>query len=356
MRHLGNAVVTGMMVVAMLAAATPARASSFGGFTFAAPKGYAVEAAVDHVTLTKVTGATFCSLTLFAVGLTLDAPAAAAARAWKEAVGDRFQTASVRPVAPLTTRRGLAVRLTRATLDDGEGTTFASLHHAVLLPGMSASVLLTSTTAATLEKCRPAARALLDSLVLDPASMAPSDPEARVETPVGTWGAGAPPPAPPEPLAPADPDALTLPASAPPGRPAAPVLVPASAQRQYVFAADGTYRFHAELTGGKLAAGQVRVVDEAGTYAVVGFQLALAPATATVVVRDAATSKPTPKVALEKVTYTWQKRYDASTNTWMLVLVPPRVTHRDGELGAVTGMPTAYVYAERTVPTWTVPP
>ena len=70
----------------------------------------------------------------------------------------------------------------------------------------------------------------------------------------------------------------------------------------------------------------------------------------------AATSKPTPKVALEKVTYTWQKLYDAATNTWMLVLVPPRVTLRDGELGTVAGMPTAYVYAERTVPAWTFPP
>ena len=353
MRHLGIAV-----VMVMLAAVTPARASSFGGVTYAAPKGYTLEVAADHVTLRKVTGATFCSLTVFAVGLTLEAPEGAAARAWKDAVGDRFQRSGVRPVAPLKTRRGLAVRLTRATLDDGEGNTFASLHHAVLWPGMSASVLLTSTSAATLEKCRPAARALLDSLVLDPASMGPADPEARVETPVGTWGAGAPPPPPPAPLAPADPDAATLPAAAPPGRPAAPVLVlvPVSAQRQYAFAGDGTYRFHAELTGGKLSAGHVRVLDEAGTYTVVGFLLTLAPATASVVVRDETTSKATPKVALEKVTYTWQKLYDASTNTWSLVLVPPRATARDGELGTAPGLPTAYAYAERTVPTWTFPP
>jgi len=55
---------------------------------------------------------------------------------------------------------------------------------------------------------------------------------------------------------------------------------------------------------------------------------------------------------LERVTYTWAKRYLVDSSSWALLLFPEDKTARDGELGTGTELELAYSYAEGATPAW----
>ncbi|MDX2087926.1 MAG: hypothetical protein SFX73_08755 [Kofleriaceae bacterium] len=311
-----------LAMVSVAVGVGPAAADTFGGWQYAAPKGYKLETHGNHISFTKVTAPTFCAIALFQARAAEEALVKEQAAEWENVIEKNFAATGTRRAPARKTKRTFGVQPTSAAIKDADGNEFAAQHYAISPPGMIASVLLTSSTPAALKKCEPVAMAFLDSLAIDSASAVHGDPEARVETPVGAWGADAT-------------DATS-----------------ALVVRHYTFAADGTYQFKSLVQGGKLKPAQYRIVDENGKYTVRGNQLTIAPAKATSTLHDETGAKPATKVALEKSTYTWTKQYVADENAWNLVLMPAKKTARDGELGAGE----RYVYSDRYQPAWPRPP
>lgn len=310
-----------LAMVSVVVGVGPAAADTFGGWTYTAPKGYKLEPHGDHLAFTKVTAPTFCSLALFQARSADDALVTEQTAEWQNVVEKNFTATGARRTVASKTKHAFGVQATVASITDADGNEFVAQHYAISPPGMIASVLLTSSTAASLKKCEPVAKAFLDSLALDAASAVQADPEARVETPVGGWGAD--------------------------GTDATTALV----VRHYTFAPDGTYVFKSLVQGGKLKPAQYRIVDENGKYTVVGNQLTLAPVKATSTLHDETGEKPASKVPLEKATYTWSKQYVENANAWNLVLMPAKKTARDGDFA--TG--AKYVYSDHYQPAWPKP-
>jgi hypothetical protein len=301
-----------MLLGSVILLGTTASADTFGGWHYTAPPGYAVEVNDDHVALTKVRGSTFCSIAVFEARA-LDGPVRAArAFEWHNIVTHQFK-ASVKRRTTMQTKQGVNVAGTTAALVDGEGNKYAAVHYAVMPPGMIGSVLLTSSTAASLKACEPIATSVVGTLSIDWSSPRFTDPEARVETPEGRWA------------------------------------VVGATRREYTFASDGSYRFHSETAD----ADRDRVIDEMGKYTLVGNRLTLTPRVATSAVVHAGIAKPVTRLPLEKTTYTWGKRYSPDTNTWQLVLAPNKATARDGKLPANDA---AYRYSDRVKPEWKFAP
>jgi len=285
-----------------------AHADTFGGWKYAAPPGYEVTVHPDHVALTKVTGPTFCSIAVFEASA-LDGPVLAArAFEWQNVVAHQFK-AKVSQRSTMQTKQGVDVAATMARLTDGDGNEYAAVHYVVMPPGMIGSVLVTSSTAASLKTCQPVATSVVRSLAIDWSSTRFTDPEARVETPEGRWA----------------------------------VVGPTS--REYTFSADGSFRFHSEAATGV----KDRVIDETGTYTLAGNQLTLTSRAATSTIIEDGVAGPATRLPLEKATYTWGKRYLADTNEWQLVLTPNKPTARDGKLPPNAA---AYQYSDRAKPTW----
>jgi hypothetical protein len=113
---------------------------------------------------------------------------------------------------------------------------------------------------------------------------------------------------------------------------------------QYIFAADGTYRYHSEAWGGSFNADWRYIVDEKGTWSVSGDQLTVTPKEVTGVVRDLqgnVTKKGGP--SLEKVTYRFQTTYFSGLRETQLVLTPPKGTDRDGAFASNPSFPGSYL-------------
>lgn len=267
MSHLST-----LLIASIVSLAGTAHADTFGGWQYAAPPGYTRQVSDDRVAFTKQTGATSCSLSLFEARAIEGSAAAESSIEWHNVVTHAF-SASVVKRATVQTKQGVTITATTAKLGAGEGDTFAATHYVVMPPGMVGSALLTSNSLASLRTCERAAMSFVSSLAIDWSAPKFTDPEARVETPIGQWATVGP------------------------------------TSREYTFASDGTYRFHSEGD---------RVVDEAGTYAWIGNQLTLKPRIA----------------KAEKTTYTWGKRYVVETGEWQLVLTPRKATKRDGQLPA----------------------
>ena len=299
------------LLVSVTLVGTAARADTFGGWQYTAPPGYAVQVDADHVAFTKLTGSTFCSIAVFEARELDRSVAAERAFEWQNIVAHTFD-ATVKRRATMQTKHGVNVAATTAALVDREGTKYAAVHYVVMPPGMIGSVLLTSTTAASLKACEPVATAVVGSLAIDWTSPRFTDPEARVETPEGRWA------------------------------------VTGATSREYTFSADGTFRFHSEASGGD----RHRVIDETGTYTVLGNQLTLTPLKATTALVESGVTKPA-RLPLEKTTYTWGKRYVVDTNEWQLVLTPTRATTRDGTLPPNAG---GYRYSDHAKPAWKFAP
>jgi hypothetical protein len=300
-----------LCIASVLLGTTAAAADTFAGWRYSSPPGYTVETSPDHVSLTKVAGSTFCSIAIFEPRTLESALPAEQTYEWRNVVTHTFST-TVKRFGSLRTRWG-AVATTTATLVDADGNRYAGIHYAVAPPGMIGSVLLTSSTHASLASCTGVATAVVRSLEIDWTAPRFVDPEARVETPLGRWA------------------------------------TVGDTNREYTFARDGTYRFHSETTGEPL-----RVLDESGAYTWVTDQLTLTPqivnaATITYGVGRIEIAK----AKLKKTTYSWTKRYIPETNEWRIVLTPRKATARDGKLPAGGA---SYQYSDRDHPAWKFAP
>lgn len=164
-----------ILLASVVLVGTSAHADTFGGWQYTAPPGYAVDANADRVAFTKITGSTFCSIAVFEVRA-LDGPVLKArAFEWYNVVGHQF-TAAVKRRTTMQTQHGLNVAATIAALVDIDGNEYAAVHYAVMPPGMIGSVLLTSSTAASLKACDPIATSVVGSLAIDWSS-----PDSRIQ-------------------------------------------------------------------------------------------------------------------------------------------------------------------------------
>lgn len=286
-----------------------ATAESFGGWVYAPPAGYTAEQLDGQVAWIQRGERSFCAISLFELRPLQASLAVETALQWHDVVTLTF-VPKVTHRATLQTTAGASVAATTATLVTADGTRYAGIHYAVKPPGMIGSVLVTSTSHAALRACERVATTVVRSLDVDWASPKFTDPEARVETPQGRWAIAGP------------------------------------NSREYTFTASGSYRFHSEAA---MKNGQ-RSVDEEGAYSVRGNQLMLTPRSASAITRTAGVSRRT-VLPLEKATYTWTKLYVPETNEWRLVLVPRKVTKRDGDVPA-----GGYSYSDREQPPWRVSP
>lgn len=308
-----RAVVVVMMLVPGLAVA-----DEFGGWKFKPPAGYKKTEAGDHVTLEKVTGKTFCQLTLFA----------SRARGtddgtfeWQNVVAKNFLT--VTPKKPVNAKsKTLAYVATSGDAKDGSGNAFAFTHYVLMPDGAVSSVLLLSSNAASLAKCP--AKAFVESIALaSPPTPVETTPAAGTLQ-VTITGASADTPGPT--------------GNAPPfasswGNSASAYnqgMSLGSNSRQYQFKADGTYRYLRETWGGHYRAGFYYSVEESGTYKLIGNQLALTPMKATGSEYDGDKLVKTEKLALEKMTYTLEETWLAGMQQWYLIMTPTKQTERDG--------------------------
>ncbi len=292
--------------MAVVAGSSVAAADTFGGWVYAPPAGYKAEVFDDHVAWTKVGDRSFCSIALFELRAARSSVAVEKAYEWYNVVSSTFAPKVTRR-ATMETAAGVSVAATTATLAAADGTKYAGIHFAVTPPGMIGSVLVTSSSQASLRACERVAGAVVRSLEVDWDSPRFVDPEARVETPQGRWAIAGP------------------------------------TSREYTFTASGEYRFHSEAA---VKNGE-RIVDEDGKYSVRGNQIVLTPRSAmTTTVLAGVTKRVT--LPLEKATYTWTKLYVPETNEWRLVLVPRKTKH--GEHVPAGG----YSYSDREQPAWRV--
>lgn len=267
-----------------------ALADTYGGWTYSPPAGYALEKWSDHVQWTKVGPQSFCAVDIFQMRQLESSLAVEAAYEWHDVVTTTFSPKVTRR-ATMKTAAGADVTATTATLTAGDGTPYAGTHYVVTPPGMIGSVLLTSTSHAALRACAREVAPFIRSLDIDWDSprYTHTDPEAREENPQGRWTLAGP------------------------------------TSREYTFAPDGTYRFRSETRDGR------RMVEERGTYTVLGNQLTLTPTKSLATTfRGGRTSRT--NLPLDQTTYLWLKRYNFETNAWRIVLVPRKPTTRDGAL------------------------
>jgi hypothetical protein len=288
----------------VLLGTTNSAAETFAGWRYMAPPGYTVESSNDHVALTKVTDATFCSISIFEPRALVSPARVEQALEWHNVIDATFTPKVVRR-GSLQTSSGPAT-MTTATLVTADGTRYAGIHYVLTPPGMIGSVLLTSTSHASLAACARTAAVVVRSLEVDWTAPRFTDPEARIETVHGRWASIG------------------------------------TTSREYTFAANGSYRFHSESR-----TEPQRVVDEAGTYAMVGNQLTLDPTASNVATITHGVGRVT-KGSLARTTYSWRKTYDPATNTWRVVLQPAKATARDGALPAA-----GYSYSDHDKPLWT---
>jgi len=292
------------LVSFVLLGPTHAEADTFAGWRYAAPPGYTTETAADHVAMTKASSDRFCSIAIFEPRKLEQEARVEASLEWFNVVSHQFTPKVVRRDV-LKTLNG-PVATTTATLVAADGTRYAGIPSIVMPPGMIGSVLLTSTTHTSLASCAKPAADVVRSLELDWSAPRFTDPEARVETPVGRWASVG------------------------------------TTNREYTFLASGSYRFHSETTGPD----PLLIVDESGTYKLLGNQLTLVPTTSYIstVTKGAGRSH---AGKLEKATYSWSKTYAPGTNEWRIQMTPKKATARDGALRA-----TGYSYSDLVTPSW----
>ena len=271
-----------LLVSSILLASTGAGAETFGGWRYTTPKGFTSETFNDHVALTKTSGGSFCSISIFEARPLEQAVSVELAYEWYNTVTHSF-IAKVKERGSMTTKNG-SVATTTATVTDDNSQRYAASHYILTPPGMIGSVLVLADTDAALARCRGAALGVVRSLEIDKTSSRGTDPEARVESPQGRW--------------------TSLGATT----------------REYTFASDGTYRFHSETTEGA-----IRVVNENGTYVVIGDQVTLTSAKKT------------------KTTFTWAKRYVPETNEWRMTLTAKKPS-------------ASFEYSDKANATWKFPP
>jgi hypothetical protein len=311
------------VLVLTLLLANVARADDFGGWTFTPPAGAKKEETGDHVTLTKITGKTFCQYVLFATRAqaTNDQQFE-----WENVVVKNF---TVRTAAPPVTKKtkSLTYTATTAALIDKKGNTWAATHFFVQAGTLVSTVLLTASNAATLAKCPSAA--FLDSLALAaPVAPAAVDATPAVNLVAGVWGTSTS------------------------GYDKGTAL--GSQSRRYLFGPDGTYTWHSEAWAGQARPTSYIVIHETGTYTLAGNKLSLVPKTSTQTAIEKDKQQVT-KRALEKATYTVQKVFMEGLQKNYLVLAIDKPTTRDGAFSENARFPSAYLLEENPLIEWKYP-
>ncbi len=143
-----------MSLLASVVLVGTAHADTFGGWEYQPPPGYTTQVHPDHVSLTKETGSTFCSIALFEARALEGSVAKETAWEWHNTVTHAF-TAKITRRARMQTKAGLGVSAITAALVARDGSEYAAVHYAVMPPGVIGSVLLISSSPASLRECEP---------------------------------------------------------------------------------------------------------------------------------------------------------------------------------------------------------
>lgn len=318
-----------LLLLLALLFAPVAQADEFGGWRHQPPVGAQRTEAAGHVKYTVITGPSFCQIALFSA----HAPTPDdVAFEWKHVVEANFKVRSASQSVRQTSRHGLQLITTNASVTDNSGNPFAVRLHVVLARGASGSVLLTSSSSDTLSKCP--IDDFIESLVLvtvpsAPAVATPAQAAlpAAGESIVGVWATGA-------------------------GNPAARQGTGSTLRRQYTFKADGTYTYRSELFNGVNEWIHVR---ESGSYTRAGNRLTVVPAVSTISSRDWNRVTRTQPRALETVTYMVRKHYFSGIKEWQLVLTPPQATERDGPFAVNEQFRDSYLFSDAYRPEWKWP-
>jgi hypothetical protein len=318
-----------LLLLLALIFASAAHADEFGGWRFKPPSGAQRAETGDHVAYTAITGNTFCQIALFSAH---PPTADDAAFEWKQVVEANFKVRSAGQPVRQTTRQGLQLITTSASVADNGGNAYAATLYVVLARGAAGSVLITASNSATLSKCPT--DDFLDSLVqvaappvqttgVQPSATLP----AAADSIEGAWATGS-------------------------GNPAARQGTGTTLRRQYTFKADGTYTYFSELYNGINEWIHVR---ESGNYTRAGDKLTITPATSTISSRDWNKVTRTQQRALERVTYTVRKHYFSGIKEWNLVLTPPQATERDGAFAGNDQFKDSYLLSNSYKPAWKWP-
>jgi hypothetical protein len=317
------------LILALVLVPALARADVHGGWRFTAPEGYASTIDGNHIVIQKATGATFCQLNLYDLRRMTDTAEKEIAVEWKNVVERNFTASDVKAgsVGKSKTLEYLPISAS-AKIGASE---FAIIHYIVMPPQAVSSVLLVSNNTASVAKCAAIAKTFIESLVVETQAPA-ATPTNTGGSVVGRWATSSS-------------DSNTAGGGTTNG----------STRRQYTFAADGTYRYHSESSGGTYRANDYRLVDEVGTFAVDGDTLTIDPKTATETLRSRDSEK-TSKLALEKVSYRWQRHYFEGIKEWNLVLTVGKPTVRDGAFASNDRFPSSYLLSDTYKPDWKFPP
>jgi len=323
---------SGLVVAALLATVAPAAADDFAGWRYTPPSGYETKDSGDLMVIQKITPPTFCLIMLYRPRASSQSLAAEAAAEWKTNVEQNFTTSGVKHHGKGTTRSKLAFHATAGTAEDQSGNKLAAILYAVSASKQVGSVLLMSNNSDEIKTCRPALTSFLDSLTLTTgATDAPSPAPAALSI-AGTWSNSA---------------------SFVDGRTG--MSNSGSIKRQYVFAADGTYRFYSEAWGGHYESETWRLVKETGTYKLAGEALTIAPDKVIGTVHKKGVTS-TFKPPVEKTLYAVKKHFFEGIKEWNLVLTPSKKTARDGEYATTDAFKDSYLYSDTYKPEWKYPP
>lgn len=310
------------VLVLVLVLANVAHADDFGGWTFTPPAGAKQEATGDHVTLTKISGKTFCQYVLFATRAqaTNDQQFE-----WENVVVKNFTVkTATQPITKKT--KNLTYTATTAALIDKKGNTWAATHFFVQAGTLVSTVMLTASNAATLAKCPSAA--FLDSLALAAPAAPAVEATPAANLVVGVWGTST--------------TAYDKGAAL------------GSHSRRYLFGPDGTYTWHSEAWAGQARSTSYVVVHETGAYTLAGNKLSLAPKTSTQTAIEKDKQQVTKRV-LEKSTYTVQKVFVEGLQKNYLVLAIDKPTARDGAFSENARYPSSYFLEENPLIEWKYP-
>lgn len=260
-----------------------AEAGQFGGWRFTPPAGWTQSTGGDYISFEKITGSSFCQLALYEARAAAGTSEQEADFEWANVVEKTFSAGDKQTLASGKTRSALAYGATAAPITDGSGNSYYAILYVVTPANLASSVLTISNTPETMTQCRASVSTFLDSLSVaggtsQGAASTTSRPPSSTTPVVGRWAASA--------------SARNMLGYS-----------MGSIKREYVFSADGSYRFHMEAWGGHMRSDEWTLVQEQGNYTIAGNQLTVQPATAKMTVRGEAGVRGTQSVPLEKTTY-----------------------------------------------------
>jgi hypothetical protein len=330
-------------LLALVLVALPGEARSredvtFDVWQFPLLEGWTKTAAAEVVSLARIDGAEFCLIALYKSRPTgTGSLEQEFAQEWKEVVQANFKTGELTKIKERRLASGIVAQVAAAETRDKQDGAYYTTLYALAPYGRVASVVVTSNTAAILEKYSKAIMSFLDSLKVDvdgiAKQMAAKAGElGKAEAIPGTW------------------------ATSRSGNfdPYWVGLHHGSSVHLYDFKNDGTYTYRQEARGGSYLPDQLILTEENGTYALDGNKLTLSPQAGTAVIKNRAgelQKKLEPR--LEKVTYVWQFYFFEGLQETELVLTPPGQTSRDGLFASNALFSRSYLLSSKYRPEWT---